>query len=132
MAEEANGRVLVRETGGGSEFVENVTPALRSIEGGVNNREACDHPNVFQLTQPLSIFGGELPAGPIDCLSGSGIKAIQRLVGRAVFVVISLDHWDVHVADDIEAFLGAGIISDDIAEAGKMGAFLLFDILQNN
>jgi hypothetical protein len=46
--------------------------------------------------------------------------------------VVSLDDGDVHLADDSEAFLGIGVIADDIAEAGEMGALLLFDVLQND
>src|ERR1017187_4533247 len=64
--------------------------------------------------------------------SGGGVEAIQRPVGGTILVVVSLDDGDVHLADDFEAFLGVGVIADDIAQAGEMGALLLFDVLQND
>ena len=88
--------------------------------------------DIFQVAQPLAVVGGQLFAGPTHGLGGGGIEAVERLVGGAVFVVIALDDGDVHLADDIQAFLGVGVIADDIAEAGEMGAFLLLDVLQND
>ena len=132
VAEETNASVLVGETGGGGQFVENVAPALGTIERSVDNGEAGDHANVFEIAQPLAIIFGELFAGPVDGFGRGRIEAIERLLSGAVVVMISLNAGNVHAADNIEAFLGIGIIANDIPETCKMGAFLLFNVLQNN
>ena len=125
-------RVLVGEAGGGGEFVEDVAPALRAIEGGVDDGEVGDHPDVFQVAQPLAVFRRQLLAGPVHGLGGGGVEAIQRPVGGAILVVVALDDGDVHLADDVEAFLGIGVVADHVAQAGVMGALLLLDVLQND
>src|SRR5437016_5296201 len=58
VAEEAYGRVLVSETGGGREFVEHVSPPLRSVERGVDDRETGDHSDVLEFPPPLAIIFG--------------------------------------------------------------------------
>ena len=35
-------------------------------------------------------------------------------------------------ADDFEAFLGIGVVADDVAEADDMGGILAFDVVQND
>ena len=125
-------RVLVGEAGGGGELVEDVAPALRAIEGRVDDREVGDHAHVLQVAQPLAVLGRQLLAGPVHRLGGGGIEAIQRLVGRAILVVVALDDGHVHLADDVQAFLGIGVVADHVAQAGVMGALLLLDVLQND
>ena len=44
VAEETNGRVLISETRGGVEIIEDVTPLLRRIEGGVDDGEIAHLP----------------------------------------------------------------------------------------
>src|SRR5215204_2540614 len=79
MAEEADGSVLVGKAGGGGEFVEDIPPALGSIESGMDNSEAGDHAHVFELAKPLSVFGGELASGPVDRFCGGRIKTVKSL-----------------------------------------------------
>jgi hypothetical protein len=46
--------------------------------------------------------------------------------------VISLNAGDIHLPNDLETFLGVGIVADHIAETRIMGTPLLFDVLQND
>ena len=98
----------------------------------MDDGEVGDHPDVFQVAQPLAVFRRQLLAGPVHRLGGGGVEAVQRPVGGAILVVVALDDGDVHLADDVEALLGIGVIADHIAQAGVMGALLLFDVLQND
>ena len=59
-----------------------------------------------------------------------GIEAFQILFGGTVLVVIALDARQVHLADLIQAFLGIGVVPDDIAQTGVVGAPIRFRILQ--
>src|SRR6185436_4221853 len=113
-----DGGVLVSKAGGGGEFVEDVTPALRAVERRVDDGEACDHARVFEIAQPLPVVVGQLFAGPVDGLGGGGIKAVQVFLGGAVFVVIAFDHRHGHGANDVETFLGIGGVAHHVAEAG--------------
>jgi hypothetical protein len=61
-----------------------------------------------------------------------GVEAFQNLIRRAIFVVIAFNARDIHGADDVEAFLGIGVVSDNIAEASHMRAFLGFDVGEND
>ena len=45
--------------------------------------------------------------------------------------MIAFDDGHSHLAHDIEAFLGIGVVADDIAQTGDMGAVLVFDVGQN-
>ena len=47
VPEEAYARILVGEAGGGVEFVELGTPALRTIESCMNDGKICDEPQIF-------------------------------------------------------------------------------------
>ena len=67
----------------------------------------------------------------MDGFGGIGIETFQMVVGGAVFIVIALDAGDVHVADDFEAFLGIGVVADDVAEADVMRGLLLFGVRQD-
>src|SRR5262249_34195600 len=71
-------------------------------------------------------------ASPVDRLGGGGVEPVQRTIRGAVFVVVAFDDRDVHRPDHIQAFLWIRIIADDISQAGDMGAFLLFDVLQHD
>src|ERR1039458_10898123 len=120
VAEEADLGVLLGKAGGGGELVEDVTPALRRIERGVNHREAGGHAGVLEIAQPLAFFLGKLFARPVNGVGGMGIETFQRVVGGTVFVMISLYTGDVHFADDGEAFPGVGVVADDVAETDDM------------
>jgi hypothetical protein len=61
-----------------------------------------------------------------------GIAAVEMVVGGAVFVVVALDAGKVHVADDLETFLGVGVVADDIAEADDMRGALGANVLQHD
>ena len=124
--------VLIGEAGGGGELVKDVAPALRAIEGRVDDGEVGDHADVFQVAQPLAVFRGQLFAGPVHRLGGGGIEPVQRPVRGTILVVVPLHDGDVHLANDLEALLGVGVVADHIAQAGVMGALLLLDVLQHD
>ena len=132
VTKEANGCVLVSEAGGGGEFVEHVTPALRAIERGVNDGEIGHHARVLQVTQPLTIILGELSACPIDGFGGGGVEAFEMLIAGTVFVVVAFDAGHVHRANDVETFLGIGVVADNISEAGVMRHLLLLAIFEHD
>ena len=46
--------------------------------------------------------------------------------------MVSLYAGNVHLADDVQAFLGVGVVADHVAQAGVMRALLVFDVLQNH
>lgn len=122
MAEEADAGVLVSEAGGSSEFIEDVAPALGPIERGMDDGKAGDEANVPEVAEPFEVVLGELVAGPVDGFLGVGVKTFEIGGGGAVFVVIAFDAGHAHGTNDIEAFLGVGSVTDDIAEAGVVGA----------
>src|SRR5207247_5641798 len=101
MPEETDGGVLVGETGGGGELVEDVTPALRTVERRVDNGKARDHPRVFEIAQPLAVVVGQLLARPVDGFGRGRIEAVQVFLRGTVFIVIALDDGDGHRADDV-------------------------------
>src|SRR5258708_4965523 len=72
VAEETNGGVLIRKTGGCREFVKNVAPSLRTIQSGVDYREISDHPHILQVPQPLLVLGRKLLTRPVHSLGGCG------------------------------------------------------------
>jgi hypothetical protein len=123
---------LIGKAGRGRELVEDITPALGTVERGVDDGKAGDEPDVFEIAQPLAIFGTELAAGPVDGFGRVGVETLQVFVGRAVFVVVTLDAGHAHAAHDIEAFLGVGVVADDVTEATIVGALLLFCVVQND
>ena len=131
MAKETELGVLVGKTGRRRQFVKHVTPALGRIERGVDDGEVVDQFGVLQVTEPLALLVGKLCAGPTDGLGGVGIESFQMVIGGTVFVVVALHAGDVHVANDLETFLGVGVVTDDIAQADVMGGLLLFSVGQN-
>jgi len=131
MAEEADLGVLIRKTGGGGEFVEDITPALRRIERGVDHREVGGHAGIFQVAQPLLFLRVQLRAGPVDGVGGVGIKTFKAVVGGAVFVVIALHAGEIELADHCEAFLGIGVVANDVAQANDVRGILAFDVGQH-
>ena len=88
--------------------------------------------DVFEFAQPFLVVVVQLLARPVDGFGGVGVEAFQRFIAGAIFVVVALDAGDVHGPDDVQAFLGIGIVADDIAQAGDMRAFLFLNILQNH
>ncbi len=132
VPKKADRRILIREAGGGGELIEHVTPALRPVERGVNDGEIGHHARVFQVPQPLPVFGAELGARPIDGLGGGGVEPFEMFLAGAILVVIPLYARHVHGTYDVEALLGIGVVADDIAQAGVMGHLLFFTILQHH
>jgi len=132
VAEEAHLRVLIGEISGGGEFVKDVLPAFGGIEGGVDHGEVGRHAGVFQVAEPLLVFGGKLVAGPVDGFGGVGVEAVEGVFGGAVFVVVALDAGDIHLPDDVEAFLGLGVVAHDVAEADDVGGILGANVLQDD
>ena len=74
MAKKADLCVLIRKTGGGGEFVEDVTPAFRCVERGVDEGEVGDYFGVFEVAQPLAFLVGQLSACPVDGFGGGGVE----------------------------------------------------------
>src|SRR5260221_608442 len=101
VAEETNGGVLIRKTGGCREFVKNVAPSLRTIQSGVDYREISDHPHILQVPQPLLVLGGKLLTRPVHSLGGCGIEALQWVFPPAILVLIAFDPVDIHLAHGI-------------------------------
>src|SRR6516165_10791274 len=65
-------------------------------------------------------------------LGGVRIEAFEMVLGGTVFVMVALDAGDVHLADDVETFLGLGVVADDVAEADDVGGALGADVLQDD
>ena len=45
---------------------------------------------------------------------------------------LPLTHGNVHLADDLEAFLGLGVVADDVAKADDMRGVLGANVVQHN
>src|SRR5262249_26284592 len=60
------------------------------------------------------------------------VETVQLNVRRAILVVISFDAGHPHAADDVEAFLGVGVVAHDVAEAGVVRALALLGIRQHH
>ncbi len=87
---------------------------------------------VFQIAQPFFVVFGKLVARPVDGFGGVRIEAVEMVFGGAVFVVVALDAGDVHLADDLEAFLGIGVVAHDVAEADDVRGVLGANVLQHH
>ena len=74
MPKKTNRRVLIGETGGGIEIVEDVTPMPGTIERGVDDREIAHLPQQSQLAQPFLVLVGQIFARPVDRMFGQLIK----------------------------------------------------------
>ena len=98
----------------------------------MNDREACQKTEVFEFPEPLLVFFGQLLAGPVDGFGSVGVESLQIGIDAAVFVVVALDARHAHRTDDVETLLGVGVVSDDIAQAGVVGAILGFGILKDH
>jgi hypothetical protein len=97
----------------------------------VDHGEVGGHAGVFKVAQPLAFVLRKLFPRPVDGVGGVRVESFQRIVRRAVFVVVAFHAGDVHLADDGEAFLGVGVVTDDVAEADDMGCVLGLDVGQN-
>ena len=124
MAEEAelDGGVMSGQHGEGlSDLVFIVQPegVIGSwMECGVDHDEAVvDDPQKRQSHEHSEGVGIEVLAGPADGM-GCGVAEIDRL-GQLCGdgVVIAPDTGDISGADDADAFIGVGMIADEIAEA---------------
>src|SRR5205823_1369086 len=89
VAEEANRRVLIGETGNGVEAVEDVVPSLRRIERRVDNREIADLTGEWERDQPFLVGSAQLFAGPIDGHLGQRIEVARRFLEGSLFVVVT-------------------------------------------
>ena len=121
VAVEAEVGVLVAEAGGGIELVEDVAPFVRGIEGGVDDGEIADLADEAEVAEPLFIFVGEIGASPVDGFLGEGVEVFLYFLGGSLLVVVAFYDRTIEAADDFDAFVGIGIVADDIAETDKMG-----------
>ena len=77
MAEETNGRVLIGETRGCVEIIEDVTPLCRCIERRVHDGEIAHLPLQAQVAQPYFVLCREVIARPLDSALGQFIEAAR-------------------------------------------------------
>jgi hypothetical protein len=131
VAEKADAGVLVGEAGGGGKFVEDVAPTLRAVERGVDDGEAGDETDVTQFAQPFAIVLGQLLASPVDGFLGVRVEAFKIVLGGTIFVVVAFDDGHAHLAHEVEAFFGIGIVTDHIAQTGVVGAAHGFGVGQD-
>ena len=100
VPEKTNRRVLISEAGDGVEIVEDVAPLAGSIECGVHDGEIAHLPRESQIAQPFLVRLGQIFARPFDRVFGQLIKiAVGGSSERRLFVVISLDHGTIQLAD---------------------------------
>ena len=83
-------------------------------------------------SQPLFFLGRKLVARPVDGLRGVRVEAVEMIVRGAVFVVVALHAGDVHLADNLETFLGVGVVADNVAEAHDVIRVLGADVLKDH
>ena len=131
MPKKADFCILIGEAGGGLQLVEHVAPAFRFIQRGVNNRKVGYQSKVFQVPEPLTIIFGQLFLGPFNGGFGMGIEPLEIPLHGAVFVVVAFDARHAHFPDDVQTFLGIGVVSDHIAQAGIVSTLIFLSILQN-
>ena len=132
MAEETNGGVLIGEAGRGGEPVEDVAPTLRPVKSGMNNLKAGDQPDVFKFLEPLPVLLGQLLACPLNRFGRVGIEPFEVGFARTIFVMVSFHAGHTHIADEVEALLGIGVVTDHVPQADVMGAFLVPGVLQDH
>src|SRR5436190_24323076 len=68
----------------------------------------------------------------MDRLGGVRVEPFEVCFARAVFVVVAFHARHVRIPNQVQAFLGIGVVTDDVSKANEMGAFLGFGILQNH
>ena len=83
VAEETNIGVLISETGGGREAVKHITPALRSVQGGMNDRKAGNQPEYFSSrshfrSSGLNCFRVQLTASAAYGLNPSMFPSLEQ------------------------------------------------------
>jgi hypothetical protein len=59
------------------------------------------------------------------------IEAFQMILAGTVFIVVALDAGQVEVPDNFQAFLGVGIVANDITKTDDLRDVLGLDVLQN-
>ena len=132
VTEEANGRVLIGETRGRVEIIEDVTPLCRCIERGVHDGKIAHLPLQAQVAQPHLVLRCEVIARPFDGALGEFIEVARGFDQRGLFVMIALDDGTVDVADAFDALVGVGVVTDDVAQTNKVRAVVLVRVLQHS
>ena len=79
------------------------------------------------LSSSVSCLRVQLTASAAAGLKPSRCSSVEQYSSW-----LPLTHGHVHLADDLEAFLGIGVVADDVAEAGIVRALLLLDVLQDH
>ena len=60
------------------------------------------------------------------------VEAVQRIIGRAIFVVVPLHAGHAHLADDFEALHGICAVADHVPDTAVMRAFLVAGVFQHD
>jgi len=138
VPEKAEGRPLVLKRGGGGEAVEDVSPHVRIVHRGVDN----GNPDAIflemdvlphgEISQPFAFFLGKLLACPLDGLGGLWVESPEFIVAADVGIVIAHHNAQkLEVANDFQALVGIGIVSDSVADADVVSDAEAFGFLKD-
>ena len=124
VPEKAERGVLISEAGRRIEFVKDVAPLSRGIEGGVDNGEVVHLSGEAEIGQPRFVVSGKMIAGPADRFLRQFVEALGGSDNRGLLVVVSLHHRAFEILDDLDAFARVGVVTDDVAETDELRAGL--------
>src|SRR6266404_2035944 len=131
MPEETNGRVLISETRGRIEIIEDITPLCRCIERSVHDRKIAHLPLQAQVAQPHFVLRREMIACPKDRALGQLIEVARGFDQRGLFVMVAFDDGAVQIADAFDTLVRIGVVTDDVAQTDKVRAIVLMRLLQH-
>ena len=100
--------------------IEDISPGVGTVQSGVDHGDArpADRETHGQIGQPGPVLPAELGLGPEHGSTGVRIEPFHGLIVVGdVFVMIALDSRNhIQRTGQIQAFLGVGIVSDNIPE----------------
>lgn len=118
MTVEAELGMLVGEGRLGFDGFEHISPVFGSIEGGMHDGNAPDNCRVWEFAKPIEIFRRDLLTRPFDHLCGERMEIVRILgIGGGIVIVVSANGDAPEISDDIAALIGAGVVSDNVANA---------------